>query len=141
MPSPRAALARLVLLSVLGLAAGQMPKLPWSSTSPPPPGSDTRRQAAADLLSEALADNTVVIFSRMACGASKKIKEYFEDAGIPYYALEIDARADGDALKGALHERTGSDKTPAVYIRGQLVGGYDIGKAHKTGELIHWTNT
>ena len=75
-----------------------------------------------------------------ACGASNKVKSYFEDEGIPYYALELDTRADGEALRGALAEQSGSDKTPAVYIRGQLVGGYDVGKAYKTGELSHWTN-
>ena len=115
--------------------------LPWSSSSTPPPPSSTARTLASELLSQALADNTVVIFSRQACSASGKVKTYFEDAGIPFYALELDARADGDALRGALSEMAGSDKTPKVYIRGQLVGGYDIGQAYKSGELIHWTQT
>ena len=41
---------------------------------------------------------------------------------------------------GALAERTGSEKTPAVYIRGQLVSGLEVKRASKSGELAHWTD-
>ena len=101
----------------------------------------TSKALAADVISQALADNTVVIFSRSACSGCQKVKEYFEDAGIPYYAMELDTRADGEALRGALAEKNGNEKVPAVYIRGQLVGGYDIGRAYKSGELAHWATT
>ena len=89
-----------------------------------------------------LSDNTVVIFSlSKGCSACRRVKSYFEDEGIPYYALELDQRSDGDALKAALAERTGSSKTPTVYIRGHLVGGTsDVSRAYKSGELSHWTD-
>ena len=111
--------------------------LPWSSSSTPPPPSSTARTLASELLSQALADNTVVIFSKAQCSASRRVKSYFEDEGIPYYALELDTRNDGDALKGALHEHAGSSKTPKVYIRGQLV---EYSRAMKSGELRHWAD-
>ena len=96
-------------------------------------------QHARDTLSQALLDHTVVIFSRAQCAASRKVKSYFEDEGIPYYALELDQRNDGDALKSALQEASGSSKLPKVYIRGQLVGGsYEVNRAKKSGELNHW---
>lgn len=118
--------------------------MPWSHPSPPTDKWTTGAQGAAntiavDVLAQALADNTVVIFSKTVCSACDKVKSYFEDAGIPYYALELDTRADGTALQGALLAHNGgSDKMPAVYIRGQLIGGYDLGKAYKSGELEHW---
>ena len=114
--------------------------MPWVPP-PSPPVHPESKVIAADMLNQALSDNTVVILSRMACSASQKIKGLFEDAGIPYYALELDQRADGDALRGALSDMAGSDKTPAVYIRGELVKGYDVKAAYKTGELTHWTTT
>lgn len=96
---------------------------------------------ASDTLRQVLEDNTVVIFSRASCSASKRVKSYFEDLGIPYYALELDQRVDGTALQHALADHAGSKKTPTVFIRGVLVGGsYDVGRAFKSGELKHWTD-
>lgn len=61
----------LLQLLLLGLA-GALPPLPWQPAAPPtPPANEWDRNAkgaaqalAADLLAQALADNTVVIFSR-----------------------------------------------------------------------------
>ena len=135
-----------VLLLALELVSAP---LPWAN--PPPPSGKEKwatgaqgdaKTFAHDVLAQALADNTVVIFSMTACSACDKVKAYFEDEGIPYYALELDQRADGKALQGALAaHNNGHEKMPAVYIRGQLVGGYDIGKAYKTGELGHWISS
>jgi hypothetical protein len=43
-----------------------------------------------------------------------------------------------DGCRGALAEKTGSERTPAVYIRGQLVSGESLSRASKSGELSHW---
>ena len=95
---------------------------------------------AGETLRQVLTDHTVVIFSKASCSASHRVKGYFEDLGIPYYALELDQRVDGEALQKALGDLAGSKRTPTVYIRGVLVGGsYDIGRAFKSGELKHWT--
>lgn len=103
---------------------------------------DAARAGALETIAHLLSDNTVVIFSlSKGCSACRRVKSYFEDEGIPYYALELDQRSDGDALKAALAERTGSSKTPTVYIRGHLVGGTsDVSRAYKSGELSHWTD-
>jgi len=42
--------------------------------------------------------------------------------------------------RDALAERTGNEKTPAVYIRGRLVSGADLKQASQSGELSHWTD-
>ena len=58
-----------------------------------------------------LSDNTVVIFSlSKGCSACRRVKSYFEDEGIPYYALELDQHSDDDTLKAALAERTEAAK-------------------------------
>jgi glutaredoxin len=99
-----------------------------------------RTAFALETLRQTIQENTVVIFSRAECKTSQRVKTYFEDEGIPYYALELDQRSDGDLLKTALAERTGSSKTPSIFIRGQLVGGAKLIKsAFDSGELKHWT--
>jgi len=116
---------------------------------PAPPRGDWAKAAkgaadsvAVETITSLVSENTVVIFSGSKCAQSKRVKSYFEDAGIPFYALELDQRHDGEALKVALYERAGSSKTPAVYIRGHLVGGsHDVGRAYKSGELKHWTDS
>ena len=106
-------------------------------------GAATR--GAQDTIASLVSDNAVVIFSATRCGQCQRVKSYFEDEGIPYYALELDQRQDGDALKAALNERAGPERPwnsllPTVFVRGHLVGGSgDIGRAYKSGELKHWT--
>ena len=119
-----------------------IPTLPWQSNAPAPPVSETAKALASETLSQALADNTVVIFSASSkCEKSSKVKELFEDEGIPYYALEFDNRGDGEALRLALAEKCEcKHPTPSVYIRGQLISGWDLNRASKTGELVHWTH-
>ena len=73
MAAQRSLLVLLAQLLLLG-RAGALPPLPWQTPSPPtPPANEWDRSAkgaakalAADLLAQALADNTVVIFSRQA---------------------------------------------------------------------------
>ena len=94
---------------------------------------------AAETLSALVRENQVVIFSRSGSdSASRRVKTYFEDAGIPYYSMELDQRADADSLKKVLAERTGSGRTPAVYVRGQHISECNLKTASKTGELEHW---
>ena len=58
-----------------------IPTLPWQSNAPAPPVSETAKALASETLSQALADNTVVIFSRGRCAATKRVQSYFEDLG------------------------------------------------------------
>ena len=135
-----------VLIALLPLAARA--PLPWSEPGKKNTESWTTgargaaKAVAADEIARAISDNTVVIFSRTKCGGCDKVKGYFEEAGIPYYALELDTRADGEAIIGELAKKDGSSKSlPAVYIRGQRVSGWEVGKAYSSGELGHWTDT
>ena len=104
--------ARLVVLLLASFAfASAHAQLPWQKTKGEintaqwsAGARGMAKNMASDVISQALSDNTVVIFSKTSCSASNKIKAYFEDEGIPYYALELDQRADGPALSGALAE-------------------------------------
>lgn len=134
---PRLIAAMLCLALLRGVDADPAGKR-WAQSA-----KDAAKASAMETINHLLSDNTVVIFSvSSGCSACQRVKSYFEDEGIPYYALELDQRNDGAALKQALTERTGNSKTPTVYIRGHLVGGsQDVTRAYKSGELMHWTTT
>mmetsp|Transcript_32926 Transcript_32926/g.96981 ORF Transcript_32926/g.96981 Transcript_32926/m.96981 type:complete len:166 (+) Transcript_32926:52-549(+) len=79
---------------------------------------------ASETVRDAVRANSVVIFSQSQCPLSEKTKAYFEDLGVPYYALELDTRADGSAVKQALAQLTGAKSVPRVFVNGQVsVGG------------------
>ena len=69
---------------------------------------------------------------------SARVKDALETIGIPYYALEIDARIDSAAMLRALAKRSGSKRAvvPSVWVNGYEV--HDTLKAVRTGEFAHW---
>lgn len=69
---------------------------------------------------------------------SARVKDALETIGIPYYALEIDARIDSAAMLRALAKRSGSKRAvvPSVWVNGYEV--QDTLKAVRTGEFAHW---
>uniref|UniRef100_A0A6V3ZA13 Glutaredoxin domain-containing protein n=1 Tax=Prymnesium polylepis TaxID=72548 RepID=A0A6V3ZA13_9EUKA len=97
---------------------------------------------ASETVRDAVRANSVVIFSQSQCPLSEKTKAYFEDLGVPYYALELDTRADGSAVKQALAQLTGAKSVPRVFVNGQHVGGStETARAYSTGELEHWVSS
>jgi glutaredoxin-related protein len=62
--------------------------------------------AAAETLASLVNENKVVIFSRGRSTATARVMNYFEELGIPYYALELENREDGAALIKALAVHT-----------------------------------
>ena len=66
------------------------------------------------------------------------MKDALETIGIPYCALEIDARIDSAAMLRALAKRSGSKRAvvPSVWVNGYEV--QDTLKAVRTGEFAHW---
>ena len=75
---------------------------------------------ASETLRDSIKSNAVVIFSSSQCAKSEKTKAYFEDLGVPYYAIALDTRADGAELKKALSHATGSKSVPRVFVNGQV---------------------
>ena len=78
---------------------------------------------ASETIHDSIKSNSVVIFSASNCPKSEKTKAYFEDLGVPYYAIELDSRADGAELKKALSHATGSKSVPRVFVNGQVLLG------------------
>ena len=123
----RRTIACLSVLVRLAIAPNTVEKPAWEANA---------RAAAANLAAETfqslIHENQVVIFSRSSrCSSCSRVKSYFEDLGIPYYALELDERDDGAALQKELNLPFGQG-LPAVYIRGHHVGGSSDGAPEPT---------
>ena len=105
---------------------------------------DTRRseshgRPAAAIITEAVASARVVIFAKTFCPFSKEVIGLFSAppySTIPYRIVQLDLRADGDAIQDHLLELTGSRSVPCVFVAGAHLGGCDQTKAaHASGLL------
>jgi len=80
-----------------------------------------------EIVDNAVAENTVVVFSKTWCPYSKKAKALlrnkYSDAQIAIF--ELDEREDGGELQNYLQEKTGQRTVPNVFIKEQHIGGSD----------------
>ena len=109
----------------------------WESSPSP---SAPARDGALGVVDNMINENKVTIFSNSKCTSSAKAKTVLEDMGVPYLAIELDQRLDGQSLKAVLAERTGAKSLPAVFVHGQHAGGPQTRRAYETGELSHWVD-
>ena len=121
------------------LAAPLVSALFWESSPSP---SAPARDGALGVVDNMINENKVTIFSNSKCTSSAKAKTVLEDMGVPYLAIELDQRLDGQSLKAVLAERTGAKSLPYVFVHGQHVGGAaETRRAYETGELSHWVDS
>lgn len=80
--------------------------------------------------------DSVVIYSKSWCPYCAQCKALFDDMGLPYTAIELDEREDGEQLQAALLELTQQRTVPNVFVKGQHVGGNDdTQQAAQSGKL------
>lgn len=89
---------------------------------------------ASQLVSSAIADNTVVVFSKTYCPYCVKAKASLAQAlstleNVSYdtavTVVELDKRPDGPALQAAVAAKSGVRTVPQVFVGGAFVGGGD----------------
>lgn len=78
-------------------------------------------------IQESVNTGSVALFSFTTCPFCRKAKDLLEAEGVPYVSLELDERADGNALRAALGKRTGRTSVPNVFVQGESVGGCNDG--------------
>ncbi|WP_305985871.1 pyridoxal-phosphate dependent enzyme [Roseibium sp. MMSF_3544] len=110
-----------------------------AASAPPPAKSKSRPEkskpiaisgAARSFVRSAIHDPEapVVMFGFEWCEFCWSVRRLFEDAGIPFKAIDVDStdfRADdrgGDILR-ALFDETGMRTVPQVFVGGELIGG------------------
>mmetsp|Transcript_21474 Transcript_21474/g.31146 ORF Transcript_21474/g.31146 Transcript_21474/m.31146 type:complete len:132 (-) Transcript_21474:167-562(-) len=88
------------------------------------------------LITDAIASNKVVIFSKTYCGYSYRTKQLFEDMNVPVLVMELDQMENGDEIQKTLADFTGQRTVPNVFICGKHLGGNDdTHRAKDSGEL------
>ncbi|XP_031637774.1 glutaredoxin-C4 isoform X2 [Contarinia nasturtii] len=91
---------------------------------------------ASKFVSETIASNKVVIFSKSYCPYCTMAKEQFQKLQQEFTAIELDKRDDGGDVQAALGEITGATTVPRVFVNGNFIGGgTDVKKLNQTGEL------
>ncbi|KAF8506625.1 glutaredoxin [Russula emetica] len=80
-----------------------------------------------EFVDKAVAENTVVVFSKSWCPYSKKakalLKDKYSDAQTAIF--ELDEREDGAEVQNYLQEKTGQRTVPNVFIKQKHIGGSD----------------
>ncbi|MEM1428290.1 MAG: cysteine synthase A [Pseudomonadota bacterium] len=106
-----------------------------------PPADD----AALAEVRQTAADHPVLMYVLEWCEFCWSVRKMFEDAGIPYTAIELDAVAyqrdnHGGRLRAALKEICGTHTIPQVFVGGEHVGGatetFDAYNAGKLEEML-----
>jgi glutaredoxin 3 len=92
--------------------------------------------SAADRVRQIVAKNAVVMFSTRTCPYCVRAKKLLTTLTKDMAVYDIDSIADGDALHSAVIEMTGHETVPAIWVKGQFVGGCtDVEGLHKQGRL------
>lgn len=96
---------------------------PSDSSTPSPSAPPLRRSSSEIFLEDTISANSVVVFSKSTCGACVKAKSVFDDLGVSYETVELDARPDCAELQDNLLRMTGARTVPRVYVGGDCIGG------------------
>ncbi|KAH9367771.1 hypothetical protein HPB48_010090 [Haemaphysalis longicornis] len=89
---------------------------------------------AAAFIEETISNNLVVIFSKSYCPFCKRAKALFDELEVPYVAVELNTRADGDEIQDLLEQMTGASTVPRVFVNKKCLGGAsDVEDMHSAG--------
>ena len=70
--------------------------------------------------------NEIVVYSAKMCGDCQLLKDFMDAHGIRYENRDI---RENPAYAEELRERTGKEGVPYVFMNGEWVRGYDVGKS------------
>ncbi|CAG9856960.1 unnamed protein product [Phyllotreta striolata] len=81
-------------------------------------------------------ENKIVIFSKTYCPYCDLAKECFDKIGVPYLAVELNKRGDGNEVQSILSQMTGARTVPRVFVKEKCIGGgTDVESLLHSGEL------
>jgi len=86
---------------------------------------DPSELAALALVQDKIGSNKVMIFSKSGCPFCSLAKQALDAQGIPYEAMELDKRDDGQDIQDIMLEMTGGRSVPRVFVGGKFIGGGD----------------
>jgi glutaredoxin 3 len=102
---------------------------------------DFDEEAVTSRVSSFIDDNAVAVFSFTTCPFCRRAKDFLDEKGIAYKALELDELEgnEGNHIRAVLGRRTQRTSVPSIFIGGKNIGGCNDGPGllplAKTGEL------
>ncbi|KAG7192444.1 uncharacterized protein KQ657_001845 [Scheffersomyces spartinae] len=67
--------------------------------------------------------NTTMMFSKSYCPYCKASKKLLNETGVDYKVVELDKIDKGLEMQGAIKEKWGQTTVPAIFFKGDLIGG------------------
>ncbi|KAF8273831.1 thioredoxin-like protein [Lactarius quietus] len=109
----------------LSLFSALYPASAASSSSPSP--RQLKEMVAKDFVSQTIAQNRVVIFSKSYCPYCTRAKDLFATVfpDVEVKVLELDTRDDGSEIQGYLLQLTEQRTVPNIFINQKHIGGND----------------
>ena len=62
-----------------------------------------------------------------------KAKKLLDEKGAKYTAIELDKESDGKAIRAVMGDTLGRTSVPAIWIKGQFIGGFNDGPSKYNG--------
>ncbi|KAI0286860.1 thioredoxin-like protein [Russula aff. rugulosa BPL654] len=98
-----------------------------TASSSNPSSRQLKDMAVKDLVTQTIAENRIVIFSKSYCPYCKRAKDLFATnfPDVHVKVLELDLRDDGPDIQGYLSQLTNQRTVPSIFINQKHVGGND----------------
>ena len=85
--------------------------------------------AVTDRVDQFVEDNPVAMLSFTTCPFCRRAKDYMDERGISYSTIELDTLEGnaGNEIRAVLGRKTRRTSVPAIFIRGEFIGGCNDG--------------
>lgn len=90
---------------------------------------DYDEEAVGIKVDDFVSENSVAMFSFSTCPFCRRAKDYLDERQIPYRAIELDLLEGngGNEIRAVLGRKTRRTSVPAIYIKGDFIGGCNDG--------------
>ena len=102
---------------------------------------DFDEKAANEKIDQFIRENPVALFSFTTCPFCRRAKDFLDERGVPYKAMELDELEgnEGNEIRAVLGRRTKRTSVPSIFISGFYIGGCNDGPGllplAKSGQL------
>lgn len=88
---------------------------------------DYDKEATHTLVQDHISSSKVAMFSFSTCPFCRRAKDYLDEQGIAYTAMELDEVEEGNAIRATLGTLTRRTSVPAIFVKGEFIGGCNDG--------------
>ncbi|ODV97721.1 hypothetical protein PACTADRAFT_186020 [Pachysolen tannophilus NRRL Y-2460] len=93
-------------------------------------------EATVSKVQDLIKQHPVFVASKTYCPYCSATKATLKEFGVDAYIIELDTRDDGSEIQAALHQLTGQNTVPFVFLGGKFIGGNsDLQALNKSGKL------